>query len=24
VRQLESEALHRLQLELGDELVWAA
>jgi RNA polymerase primary sigma factor len=24
VRQLESEALHRLQVELGDELVWAA
>ena len=24
VRQLESEALQRLQLELGDELVWAA
>ena len=24
VRQLESAALHRLQLELGDELVWAA
>jgi RNA polymerase primary sigma factor len=24
VRQLETEALHRLQLELGDELVWAA
>jgi RNA polymerase primary sigma factor len=24
VRQLESEALHRLQLELGDELVYAA